>query len=466
MKSQTKFEARSIGNDGRANGWKAWAFALAATAALALNASAAAQAVLPGDEPNGEYPGYWSWPAMVAKVEQYASEHPNLVRVQPIGKTYEGRDILAVKITSDVAADDPEKPELLFMAGIHAREQMPQVALMRFIDELISGYGTDARVTRLLDSRALWAIPVYNVDGKVYDFKNGNGATRGANQRITREPFDENRRGVDLNRNNLVGWGSASNNPGSQTYHGPGPNSTPEAKALFNFMASRRFRVFLDIHSNSRTYILPPHLIREEAERYGFLTRGLRTRQLEPYRGSLRGAESEARPGSGTGVGQTHVVGLYVHGAYSIVYELGLRGFYPPAEETIPHYEENIREPWFFLLEEAVNLPAKRQGDFTLVGAKTSAPATPGATVQWIPEVEGEVAYGVLVSRDGAIRVTGDYRLYPIRDELGHTLNVAESAEAGKEAPMNLYLWDRDRRQSVVDFTVKIEAGGRKRAMK
>jgi hypothetical protein len=427
---------------------------LTALAVLLAHGSLAAQAVLPGDEPNGPYPGYWSWPAMVEKVFDYQRDHPDRVQVHVIGKSHEGRDILAVKVTANVTEEDEDKPELLYMAGIHPREQQPQIGVMRFMEELITMYGRDARVTRLVDTRVIWFIPVYNVDGKVYDFKFGNGTTRGANWRTSREPFGD-RFGVDLNRNNPVGWGSASGEPGSGTYHGPGPASTAEAQVLSNFLASRPFRIFLDIHSTTHAYLFPGHMIREESDRYRWLIQGLRTRQSEPYRGTPRVAETEAGNNSGTGVGQTHVMGLYMHGAYSIIYELGPNNFYAPPDSIVAHYERNIREPWFFLLEEAVNLPPMQQGSVTMTGARQSAPLLPGTRVEWHPQVEGEVAYGVLISLDGAIRVTGDYRLYPMNGS-GYMLNVAEAATPGTLVPMQLYLWDRERRRSVIDFTLRI----------
>jgi hypothetical protein len=430
--------------------------ALVATMAFTVVTSqSAAQAVLPGDEPNGPYPGYWSWPAMVQKVEEYQRMYPGLVRVQSIGKTHEGRDILAVKVTNNVAVEsDTTKPEVLYMAGIHPREQQPQVGLMRFMDELLTTYGKDARATRLLNTRTIWFIPVYNVDGKVHDFKFGNGTTRGANWRGNREQFGD-AFGVDLNRNNPVGWGSASDEPGSQTYHGPGPSSTPESKVLSNFLASRPFRLFLDIHSTSHAYLFPGHMIREDSDRYRWLIQGLKTRQSEPYGGNPRVAETEAGDSSGTGVGQTHVMGLYMHGAYSIIYELGPNNFYAPPDSIVAHYERNIREPWFFLLEEAVNLPPMRQGSAMMRSAALSGPVVPGTSITWKPVVEGDVAFGVLISLDGAIRVTGDYRLYPLT-ERGYTLNIAEGATPGKQVPMRLYLWDRARGRTVVDFTVTI----------
>jgi hypothetical protein len=425
---------------------------------LIAPAPAVAQAFFPTDLPNGDYAGYWSWPGMVEQLEAWQSSHPDRVRIHAIGRTYEGREILAVRVTNQVGVDDDDKPEVLFMAGIHPREQPPQVSLMRFMEELIEGYGTDERVTRLVDTRSIWFIPMYNVDGKVFDFVNGNG-TRGANWRTTRRPFGE-RFGVDLNRNGVVGWGSASDVPGSQTFHGTGPISEPESQVLFDFMASRRFRIFLDIHSALEQYILPAFLIEEEATRFHWLTEGMKLRQRAPYGGNVRRPGAEPAPDAGTGAGQTHVTGFYIHGAYSYVFEVGPTGqpsrFYPTAEQILDHYERNVREPWYFLLEEAARLPWRGEGSAALRTARVTGTAAPGARVEWLPEIDGEVAYAVLVSRDPAVRVTGEVRMYPYRSP--HVIHVSPGAEPGTEVPLQLYLWDRDRRRTVIDVPLRIEA--------
>lgn len=463
----TRFEARPRGPRSAVRRLSVLPVLLALSAhgaGLLAQPAASLQSVLPGDEVNGSYPGFWSWPDIVEQVESYERRYPELVRVEPIGTTYEGRAILAVKVAAAVHVDDPHRPEVLFMAGIHPREQPPQVALMQFMDELVTGYGTDERITRLLDTRQVWFIPILNVDGKVYDFANGDGESMGANWRVSRRPFENGRQGVDLNRNGLVGWGSASDTPGSGTYHGPGPLSEPETRALFDFIATRRFRIFLDVHSALEAFLVPPHLIAPEKERYARLVDGMRLRQREPYGGGPGGRESESRPDAGTGAGQTHVTGFYLQGAYSFVFEVGPPGsparFYPSPGDILEHYERNVRESWYFLLEEAGALPPWGEGELSLGRLRMSGPVTPGATVELRPRIKGgEPAYGVLVSRDPAIRVTGEYRLYPMNGS-AHVLSVSDAAEPGTRVPLELYLWDRDRRRSVVELILVIEEGG------
>jgi carboxypeptidase T len=403
--------------------------------------------------------GYWSWEEMRAQLQAYRSSHPELVHVESIGESWEGRDILAVRAASSRALDDPDAPELLFMAGIHPREQPPQVALMHFLDELVSGYGSDERITRLLDTRRVWFIPVLNVDGKVHDVDRARPGSPGANWRVSRRPLGNGSYGVDLNRNGAVGWGGGSPNPGTATYHGEGPVSEPETRALYAFMEERGFRLFLDIHSSLESYLLPGHLIQEEARHYHRVVEGLRARQAEPYTGGPRMYETQASAQLGTGAGQTHATGFYLHGAYSIVYEIGPAGteerFYPGREEILEHYRANVREPWFFLLEEAGRLPPRRDGQVGLVGYDLTGDPRPGGRVGIVPRVSGDAAYGVLVSGSSGAQVTADYRLYPL-DDRGHVLHISPDVEPGTELPLRLYIWDRERHRSILDLTLTV----------
>ncbi|MEX2530578.1 MAG: M14 family zinc carboxypeptidase [Gemmatimonadota bacterium] len=430
---------------------------LVAVQASGSAAVGAEMAVLPGAA--SPRIGYWSWDEVRAQLQSYRSSRPYLVHVESIGESWEGRDIPAVRIASPRALEDLDAPEILFMAGIHPREQAPQVALMEFLDELVSGYGADERITRLLDTRRVWFIPVLNVDGKVHDVDHAGPGAPGANWRVSRRPLENGEYGVDLNRNGAVGWGGGSPNPGTATYHGEGPISEPETRALYDFLEARGFRVYLDIHSSLERYLLPGHLIREEARRYRRLVEGLQARQAEPYAGGPRMKETQASAQLGTGAGQTHATGFYLHGAYSIVYEIGPPGeearFYPGLEEILAHYRENVREPWFFLLEEAGRLPPVRSGHVRLVGYELDGTPIPGGRVGILPSVHGDAAYGVLVSASSGAQVTADYRLYPLGDR-GHVLRLSPDVVPGTELPFRLYVWDRDRRRSILEFTVTV----------
>ena len=116
---------------------------LARTRALRTVAPAAARDFPKGDE------GYHTYAEIVAEVKATAAAHPEIVRRFSIGRSYQKRDLVAVEITS---ADLPaaEKPAILVDGGIHALEHFGPEAALAVMHWLVDGYGTDARITRLV----------------------------------------------------------------------------------------------------------------------------------------------------------------------------------------------------------------------------------------------------------------------------------------------------------------------------
>jgi hypothetical protein len=423
------------------------------------------------DAANGDYGGYFTWPEIRAKIEAWKKARPELVHETAIGRTLEGRPIVALRI-SDHAATDEDEPEVLLMAGIHPREQPAQVLLLRLVDEILDGYGRDARLTRLVDERELWIIPVFNVDGKVHDMKHGNGRDHGAEWRKNRRRNPDGTFGVDLNRQWPVRWGGSTDlrekpattlSPRSDYFIGWGPMEEPESKALEAFFRERPLRVFVDIHSPFKAIYFPHHLGESEHGRYAGLARRMRELQKDPYTlsPSKRGEDPPAERGGDCGL--SYDWAYSVHGVYAFIFEIfASPKWYPPMEQIDGEYA-NFREPMLFLIDEAARLPRPRPGTATLQEGRTDRDPAPGATVTWTPAVEGPCEVGVLVSGSADVRVTSEFRAFPLRS--GFVLRVSETARAGAKVPLALYLWDRERGRSVarVEWTIapakKVRAG-------
>ncbi|RYG70944.1 hypothetical protein EON80_06335, partial [bacterium] len=77
--------------------------------------------VRPQDLPNGDYGGFYTWPELVGKVDGWMKDYPQIVSVQKLGTTIEGRAIPLLKISNNPKIDQ-EKPQLLYLVGIHPRE--------------------------------------------------------------------------------------------------------------------------------------------------------------------------------------------------------------------------------------------------------------------------------------------------------------------------------------------------------
>jgi murein tripeptide amidase MpaA len=94
-----------------------------------------------------------------------ADEHPDLCRVESIGKSYEGRDIWMMELTNTATAPASEKPAFWVDGNTHAGEVTGSMAALYLIETLLEGHGSDERITRLLDQQAFYVLPRLSPDG-------------------------------------------------------------------------------------------------------------------------------------------------------------------------------------------------------------------------------------------------------------------------------------------------------------
>ena len=230
---------------------------LVATLLAALPASAAA-----ADFPAG-WEGFHTYAEVGADVAAVAAAHPAIVRRFSIGKSYEGRDLWAAKISDNVTVDENE-PEVYFDGGTHADEHMGVEMTLKILHWLADGYGKDARITRLVDTREVWIVFSVNPDGAAYDIKYGKFHY----WRKNRQPTPGSKYiGTDLNRNYDYRWGTAegrtSTNPQAITYRGPHAFSAPETQAVRAFLKSRvvggrqQIRTAITFHETGRLVMWP-----------------------------------------------------------------------------------------------------------------------------------------------------------------------------------------------------------------
>lgn len=212
-------------------------------------------------EPNG-YEYFHTYAEVVAELNQAADDHPNIASRFTLGTSYEGRAIPGIKISDNVGTDENE-PEIFVNGQIHARERISGEMALYIVDMLLSGYGTNQRITDIVNGREIWIVPMVNVDGAEYDMSNGVFRL----WRKNRQPIPGSAEiGVDLNRTFGFKWaccGGASNNPASDFYRGPEPWFAPETRAYRDFVNSRvvggrqQIRQILSLHAAGRLVLWP-----------------------------------------------------------------------------------------------------------------------------------------------------------------------------------------------------------------
>ena len=108
---------------------------------------------------------YYTYGELTAYLQSVSTEYPTLTHLECIGKSHEGRDIWAITVTNQATGCADEKPALYVEGNIHAGEVTASQTVLCLIDMLVSGYGDDALITRLLDTRAFYIVPRVNPDG-------------------------------------------------------------------------------------------------------------------------------------------------------------------------------------------------------------------------------------------------------------------------------------------------------------
>ncbi|MFJ2827738.1 M14 family metallopeptidase [Streptomyces sp. NPDC087263] len=305
---------------------------------------------------------YHNYAEMTTDINSVVAAYPSLVSQRVIGTTYQGRNIVALKISDNVATDEAE-PEVLFTHHQHAREHLTVEMALYLLKELTSKYATDSRVSSLVNSREIWIIPDLNPDGGEYDI--ATGAYR--SWRKNRQPnTGSSYVGTDLNRNWAYQFGCCGGSSGttsSETYRGTSAESAPEVKVVANFVRSRvvggaqQIKAGIDFHTYSELVLWP----------YGYTTANTATGMTQDDRDAF--ATVGGKMAASNGYTAEQASDLYITDGsiddwlwgnqkiFSYTFEMyptssSGGGFYPP-DEVITRETSRNRDAVLQLLENA-----------------------------------------------------------------------------------------------------------------
>ena len=108
---------------------------------------------------------YHTADVMYAWMRRWADRHPDFVDVYEVGRSFEGRPILQMTLTSKGTGAATTKPAAFFEGGRHSGEITGSESILWLMQHLIEGYARDTRIRQLLDTRAIHLRPQNNPDG-------------------------------------------------------------------------------------------------------------------------------------------------------------------------------------------------------------------------------------------------------------------------------------------------------------
>lgn len=146
---------------------------------------------------------YYPYEELADYLRAVAREHPDLVRVRSIGRSFQGRDLLLAEVTCFSKGAPWDKPAYWMDGNTHASELAGSAACLYAIDYLVRAYGSDPQVTWLLDTRTLYVLPRISPDGAEYCLTTGD-TVRSNNRPYPFEERWDGLRPLDVNGDGLL----------------------------------------------------------------------------------------------------------------------------------------------------------------------------------------------------------------------------------------------------------------------
>jgi hypothetical protein len=415
-------------------------------------------------------------------------DHPDLAKVIPLPHaSLDGRTVYGVEIGKDVRGPEHGLPTFVMLGLHHAREWPSGEHAMEFAVDLVTNYGTDARITDLVNRSRVVVVPVVNVDGfhmsrtdgELVDLREADG---GGTATILGTPGNAYKRkncrivdgqdtpdgscalaatspggygaGVDLNRNYGGYWGGpgASDLFADPTYRGAAPFSEPEIQNIRELVSTRQVTTLITNHTFSNLVLRPngaaPDLVPpSEGIPLGDPHDEPALKALGDEIAAQNGYTSQHAWELYDTTGSTEDWSYNATGGFGYTFEIGPDEFHPPFPEVVdeylgagPYAGKGNREAYLIALENAVDpathsvLTGKAPAGATLRLRKTFATPT------WEGAIQDSLDTTMTVGRDGRFTWHVNPSTRPVvKDRQVETVSgdpVAQESWTGTTAPL------------------------------
>jgi len=269
---------------------------------------------------------YYNYQNMTDLLFNLVTNNSEIMLLESLGTTYEGREIWMVKL-SDNVNEDEDKPGVLLMGAHHGNEKPSYEVLIYLIKYIIENYykqntdndqdgllnednidgfdndldglidedPSEDRVRNMINNTQIFLIPMVNPDGVEF----GDYGSR-KNRVPNHGPYGFKKQitsyGVNLNRNYGYDWiyyylfpfnynmlFTVSDN--SFNYRGPRPFSENETKAIKNFVENHKINFSISYHSFSEIMFYPwYHTSKPAPDEKLFISIGENMSKINKYR--------------------------------------------------------------------------------------------------------------------------------------------------------------------------------------
>jgi len=137
-----------------------------------------------------DFSHYHKYDEVLYFLNKWVKDYPNIVELYSVGKSFEGRDIWQITITNKATGKDTDKPAMFIEGNRHSGEVTGAESALWFGWYVLSNYGKDPEITRLVDTKTLYLKPKNNPDGSELYLNTAQS------NRSTVKPYDDDRDGL------------------------------------------------------------------------------------------------------------------------------------------------------------------------------------------------------------------------------------------------------------------------------
>ncbi|XP_030378387.1 carboxypeptidase D isoform X2 [Scaptodrosophila lebanonensis] len=172
-----------------------------------------------------------NYTAMESFLRNINASYPSITRLYSIGKSVQNRDLWVMEIFATPGSHVPGVPEFKYVANMHGNEVVGREMLLLLTKYLCERYGSDERISRLVNSTRMHFLYSMNPDG--YEISHEGDRTSGLGR--------ANAHNMDLNRNFPDQYGTDKFNRVTE----------PEVEAVMNWTLSLPFVLSANLHGGS-----------------------------------------------------------------------------------------------------------------------------------------------------------------------------------------------------------------------
>ncbi|XP_068126413.1 carboxypeptidase D [Hyperolius riggenbachi] len=177
---------------------------------------------------------YYNHQQLTERLQSLALAYPELCSLFSIGSSVESRELWVMRITADLQAAPPDRPQFKYVGNMHGDETVSRQVLIYLIQYLLEGYGRDLRIARLLNTTDIYIMPSLNPDGFERAQEGDCVGQKGGR---------ENGQHLDLNRNFPDQFSSQPQKPD--------PQLLPEVVDMMKWIRGNRFVLSGNLHGGS-----------------------------------------------------------------------------------------------------------------------------------------------------------------------------------------------------------------------